>query len=95
MLYDVGFTTDVDDVTRYTVTVHGFSDRPQFVGEDANGGVYELGGSHYRGDGRLHYDWSTYYASDSYQPALGYYYDQGTYGALERVDSVFKAAGEG
>lgn len=53
----------------------------QSVGEGADGGIYEMGGGHYRGPGKLHYDWTTRYATDDYHPALGYYYNQSTYGA--------------
>jgi hypothetical protein len=61
----------------------------QSVGDGANGSVYQAGGSHWRGYGRVQYDWSLRYATDDYHPALGYYYDQGTYGGSLNVGKSY------
>jgi hypothetical protein len=59
------------------------------VGEGADGGVYQAGGGHWRGYGRLQYDWSARYATEDYHPALGYYFDQGTYGGSFNVGKYY------
>ena len=53
----------------------------QSVGQDADGSVYSVGGSHDLGQGRLHYGWMTRYSTPNFRPALGYWWDNDNYGA--------------
>jgi len=49
--------------------------------EEGAGSVYSAGGYHDRGSGRLHWDWMTRFATESFKPTLGYYPDINNYGA--------------
>jgi hypothetical protein len=53
----------------------------------ASGGVYSLGGGHWRGAGALGYDWMFRRVSKDFDPELGYYYDQNTIGGSFNLSS--------
>jgi len=45
-----------------------------------HGSVYELSGFHFRGSGRLGWDWGLRLTTPEFNPRLGYYYDQNSVG---------------
>jgi len=55
--------------------------RGSFTEHGPVGANYEVNGGHFRGSGKLHYDWGMRLTTRGFDPALGYFYDQDSVGA--------------